>query len=310
MSIFSNLFKKQNVSQKKLICFDGGGVRVIAGLVFLKKLEIETGKKIFDIFDFYSGTSAGAFNAACFAKGISASAVKKYWSKEYTARIMKSSSFWDPASLIQARPRYDSKAKLDVLQEIFGKEKIGSLPKPLLTLSYDLQKRNHVMHSSIFNTDLLLTDVLTASSAAPMYFPSHQMKDGAWFIDGSISTNNPSLLSYSFLNKHNLIENKNIKILSIGAGYNKKAIDGKTSSRWGGVGWLRNDIINILLDSEVDNVLAEDILDESYLRINSDYGKINKLLDDDSDENIEKIHLLGLDWWSKFGDKTIKFLFE
>ena len=66
----------------------------------------------------------------------------------------------------------------------------------------------------------------------------------------------------------------------------------------------------MLLDSEVDNVLAEDILDKSYLRINSDYGKINKLLDDDSDENIEKIHLLGLDWWSKFGDKTIKFLFE
>ena len=310
MSIFSNLFKKQNVSQKKLICFDGGGVRAIAGLVFLKKLEIETGKKIFDIFDFYSGTSAGAFNAACFAKGISASAVKKYWSKEYTARIMKSSSFWDPASLIQARPRYDSKAKLEVLQEIFGNENIGSLPKPLLTLSYDLQNRKHVMHSSIFNPDLLLTDVLTATSAAPMYFPSHQMKDGAWFIDGSISTNNPSLLSYSFLNKHHLIENKNLKILSIGTGYNKKAIDGKASSRWGGVGWLRNDIINMLLDSEVDNVLSDDILDESYLRINSDYGKINKLLDDDSDENIEKIHLLGLDWWSKFGDKAIKFLFE
>ena len=38
--------------------------------------------------------------------------------------------------------------------------------------------------------------------------------------------------------------------------------------------------------------------------------EINKLLDDDSDENIEKIHLLGLDWWSKFGDKTIKFLFD
>ena len=117
MSIFSNLFKKQNISQKKLICFDGGGVRAIAGLVFLKKLEIETGKKIFDIFDFYSGTSAGAFNAACLAKGISASAVKKYWSKEYTARIMKSSSFWDPASLIQARPRYDSQAKLEVLRK-------------------------------------------------------------------------------------------------------------------------------------------------------------------------------------------------
>ena len=310
MSIFSSLFKKQNISHKKLICFDGGGVRAIAGLVFLKKLEIETGKKIFDIFDFYSGTSAGAFNAACFAKGMSAGRIKKYWSKEYTAKIMKSSSFWDPASLVQARPRYDSQGKFEVLEEIFGNETIGSLPKPLLTLCYDLQKRNHVIHNSIFNADLLLTDVLTASSAAPMYFPSHQMKDGTWLIDGSIATNNPSLLSYSFLNRHHLIESKKIKILSIGTGYNSKSIDGKASSRWGGVGWLRNDIINMLLDSEVDNFLAEDILNESYLRINSDYGKINKLLDDDSEENIEKIHLLGLDWWSKFRDKTIKFLFD
>ena len=291
MSIFSNLFKKQNVSQKKLICFDGGGVRAIAGLVFLKKLEIESGKKIFDIFDFYSGTSAGAFNAACFAKGMSASDVKKYWSKEYTARIMKSSRFWDPASLIQARPRYDSQGKLEVLEEIFGQETIGCLPKPLLTLSYDLQKRNHVVHNSILNPDLLVTDVLTASSAAPMYFPSHKMKDGAWFIDGSISTNNPTLLSYSFLNKYHLIENQQIKILSIGTGYSNKSIDGKASSRWGGVGWLRNDIINMLLDSEVDNNVAKEILGMSYLRINSDYGKINKFLDDDSDENLEKIHL-------------------
>ena len=26
------------------------------------------------------------------------------------------------------------------------------------------------------------------------------------------------------------------------------------------------------------------------------------------DENLEKIHLMGLDWWSKFGEEAIKFI--
>ena len=25
-------------------------------------------------------------------------------------------------------------------------------------------------------------------------------------------------------------------------------------------------------------------------------------------ENIEKIHLMGLDWWSEFGEETLKFI--
>jgi len=45
MQIFSNLFNKKKDSPKKIISFDGGGVRVIAGIVFLKKLEVESGKK-------------------------------------------------------------------------------------------------------------------------------------------------------------------------------------------------------------------------------------------------------------------------
>jgi hypothetical protein len=32
------------------------------------------------------------------------------------------------------------------------------------------------------------------------------------------------------------------------------------------------------------------------------------MLDDDSEENLEKIHLMGLDWWSEFGDEVINFL--
>ena len=52
----------------RCLSFDGGGVRAIAAVVFLKRLEIASGKKIFDIFvsfqkrcvaklrEFFSGT--------------------------------------------------------------------------------------------------------------------------------------------------------------------------------------------------------------------------------------------------------------
>ena len=32
------------------------------------------------------------------------------------------------------------------------------------------------------------------------------------------------------------------------------------------------------------------------------------MLDDDSEENIEKIHLMGLDWWSEFGESALNFI--
>ena len=94
MNNFFNIFKKspqkpQKQKYKKVLSLDGGGVRAIAGIVFLKKLEAESGKKIFDSFDMFVGTSAGAFNAACLAyNGMQASELKKYWSREYLERII------------------------------------------------------------------------------------------------------------------------------------------------------------------------------------------------------------------------------
>ena len=67
-------------------------------------------------------------------------------------------------------------------------------------------------------------------------------------------------------------------------------------------------IIGMLLDSEIHNEISESFFDDNYLRINSPLGKVNKLLDDDSDENLERIHLMGMEWWSEFGEKTLKFI--
>jgi patatin-like phospholipase/acyl hydrolase len=306
MNIFSNFFSKQ-VKPKKIISFDGGGVRAIAGIVFLKKLEAESGTKISEMFDMFVGTSAGAFNAACLAHAdMSANELKKYWSKEYTDRIMETSFFWDQASLIQARPRYESKGRVKVLEEIFGNKILGDSLKPLLTLCYDVEKRKHIVHTSIHTPEVSFIDAISASSAAPMYFPTYQMANGSWMIDGGVVTNNPTLLGLTHAKDY--FKTNDIKVLSIGTGLNKQIIKGELSSRWGGVGWLRNDIMGMMLDSEIHNDIASDIIDKNYLRINSPIGKINRMLDDNSEENIEKIHLMGLEWWSAYGEETLKFI--
>jgi patatin-like phospholipase/acyl hydrolase len=302
---FFSYFSKFN--QKKIICFDGGGVRTIAALVFLKKLEAESGKKVADIFDMFIGTSAGAFNAACFAfGGFSADKVKKYWSKNYLDKIMKSSFFWDKASLIQARPRYESEGRAELLNQIFKSNTLKESNKPFLCYAYDIEKRTHVVFDTANTPNTLFTDAIAASSAAPMYFPTHQMRDKSWMIDGSIVSNNPTLIGYSYSKK--ILEANNIKILSLGSGLNKKKIKGDISTKWGGVGWLRNDIIGMLLDSEIHNEISNDFFSENYLRINSSLGKINKFLDDDSEENLERIHLMGMDWWTNYGEKALKFI--
>ncbi len=292
---------------KKVLCLDGGGVRTIAAIVFLMKLEAESGKKVSDVFDMFIGNSAGALNAACFAfGGFSADKVKRYWSENYLDKIMSSSFLWDKASLIQARPKYENHGRLKVLNEIFGENTLKNSNKPFLCLSYDIEKRIHRVFDTINTPEITFVDAVAASSAAPMYFPTYQMNDKSWMIDGSVVTNNPTLIGYSYAKK--ILETENIKILSLGSGQNTKKIDGKTSSKWGGVGWLRNDIIPMMLDSEIYNEISADLLKQNYLRVNSPLGKVKRFLDDDSPENLKRIHLMGMDWWSNYGDKALRFL--
>ena len=37
-------------------------------------------------------------------------------------------------------------------------------------------------------------------------------------------------------------------------------------------------------------------------------GKVNKFLDDDSEENLERIHLMGMEWWTRYGEEALSFI--
>ena len=59
----------------------------------------------------------------------------------------------------------------------------------------------------------------------------------------------------------------------------------------------------------LNTLVSERIKNREWaLRVNSSLGKVNRFLDDDSEENLERIHLMGMDWWSLYGEEALKFI--
>ena len=281
-------------------------MRAIAALVFLKHLEIESGKKIVDLFDFFIGTSAGGINALNIAGlGMNASDLENFWSEENLTRTM-SKSFWDTASFLQTKPKYDGIGKREVFYQYFKDLSLGESGKPVAVLAYDVEQRKPRLLSSYGTPEIKMLSAASATSAAPIYYSTYEIDDGSWLIDGGIVTNNPSLLGYS--EAKNFFPNDQIKVLSIGTGINRRKINGKHSSKWGALSWFNHDILGIMLESSMFDEIATDLIGKDYLRVNSSTGLVNRRMDDNSEVNLERIHLMGMDWWAEFGAKTKDFL--
>ena len=292
--------------KKLVLSFDGGGVRAIAAVVFLKQLEIASGKKIFDIFDFFIGTSAGGINALNIAgRKIDCFELEDFWSKENLTKTM-SKSFWDTASFLQTKPKYDGIGKTDVLLDYFADQSLGEAKKPVAVLAYDVEKRKPRILSSYGSPGIKMVSAASATSAAPIYYSTQEIDDGSWLIDGGIVANNPSLLGYSEAKK--LFPKHEIKVFSIGTGINRRKINGKNSVKWGALNWFNHDILGIMLESSIFDEIASDIMGQNYLRVNSSTGLVNRRMDDISEVNLKRIHLMGMEWWSECGQDTLEFL--
>ncbi|MBD62689.1 MAG: phospholipase [Gammaproteobacteria bacterium] len=291
---------------KHILSFDGGGVRAIASVIFLKQLEIASGKKIFDIFDFFIGTSAGGINALNIAgRRTDCFELEEFWSKENLSKTM-SKSFWDTASFLQTKPKYDGIGKRDILFNYFGDQSLGESKKPVAVLAYDVEKRKPRILSSYNSPGIKMVSAASATSAAPIYYSTQEIDDGSWLIDGGIVANNPSLIGYSEALK--LFPEHEIKVLSIGTGINRRKINGKKSAKWGALNWFNHDILGIMLESSMFDEIATDIMNKNYLRVNSSTGLVNRRMDDISEVNLERINLMGMEWWTEFGENSLKFL--
>ena len=305
---FLNLFKPNEVKKeyKLVLSLDGGGVRGLATVIFLKELEKASGKKIVDLFDFFIGTSVGGLNAMHLAVNeIEVSELESFWSQDNLARSMQS-SFWTKNFFLKTKPIYNNKSKTELLEKYFGNKLISESKKPIAVLAYDVENRKPRVLTSYTDQAIKATSAINATSAAPLYYPTVKIEDGSWLIDGSVVSNNPCLIGYNEARKY--FKTDNIKVFSVGTGRHLNNLDGEDSSKWGPFGWLTNDILGILLESHADHEILNDLIGKNYLRINSIAENINWDLDDYTEDNLRNIRNMGLDWWNQNNKKVIDFL--
>jgi patatin-like phospholipase/acyl hydrolase len=292
----------------RILALDGGGIRGLVSAILLecleKKLQERENKpeaRLKDYFDLISGTSTGSIIACGVAKGYDATTIKNLYLNRGIEIFPR---FWSVFKSIISRirlgytqPIYDGKGLERVLQDecVFGKELLfEDLLKPTLITSYDTYNRQAVVFKNTQSQlgKIPVWEVCRSSSAAPVAFPAHVMKNehflayfkekghevlpegGIPLIDGGVVANDPALCAIAERLKWNLVppddkdkwisypehgwvDIKNIAVASFGTGQaSVRRIGIKQARGWGAAEWASPfrgvPIVDILFDGSAD----------------------------------------------------------
>lgn len=240
----------------RILSLDGGGLRGIVPLLVLKRIEEITGKKIHELFDVIVGTSTGGIIACgltCTKDGVNPALdidqlIQLYTTKGDTIFPRRTNIFTKAIGGIKSAfgPKFSPKGLDGLLKEYFGDLTLKDTLKPIIVTSYDIKNNDVVMfktRNAVWDADRYdakLSDVCRATSAAPTYLPSFELKfDGKQrvCIDGGVYINNPVMAAVSdVLRSVEGLSLKDIECLSLGTGVYSESLDDKTEG-WGLLGW-------------------------------------------------------------------------
>ena len=287
---------------KYVLSLDGGGVRGLATSVFLYELEKKIGKPLSSKFDLVVGTSTGGILALIISVlEIEGPRLLEIYSEKNLKKIFTRSF----SSLF--RTKYNGQKKMEVMYDYFGSLKMSSSDTPCSIVTYNLNTRFPEIFSERDHPEVSVADIAAATSAAPTYFPAVQIEDN-WYVDGAVSTNNPALIALTEAEK--LYPEDEIKVFSIGTGFNNSFIDGSKAKNWGSLSWLRGGIIPMLLESNLEHQLSETIIGNNYFRVDSNLNDVATQIDIKSMNNLERMREMGQKWWSKYMNASLDFLNE
>jgi predicted acylesterase/phospholipase RssA len=209
--------------KRKMLALDGGGIRGVLTLSFLKRIEALVGP-LHTYFDYIAGTSTGAIIAAGLASGMSVQQLIDFY-KTFGPEMFQSSRFLDRLRSLYQNGALEQQLKttfgLDTDLRLDGVSKIDN-PHALKTLL--LVVTRNVTTDSPWpisanpdaayndpdrrdsNLNMHLWQLVRASTAAPIYFPPEVIecepgnpKKSFVFVDGGVTPyNNPAFVLYRF----------------------------------------------------------------------------------------------------------------
>ena len=210
---------------KRILCLSGGGVRGMAQVMVLAKLEQEFGRPLYEVYDLIAGTSVGAINASLIATGaISMSELSTIY-PDVIKKVFKKNRLFH-------KPKYDRNNFIEIWNEIVGSDfKMSDVKTKIMITSVDLVDDTNIFFKSWHenDNDEQLVDVVCRSFAAPVYFGQIvDYQNKRVYSDGGIGNSNLPLNEVKleaealgwYDNKG--CGNKTVCIDSIGTLYNSK----------------------------------------------------------------------------------------
>lgn len=206
---------------KKILALDGGGIRGALTLGYLKKIEdILKAKhpenpdfRMSDYFDLIGGTSTGAIIASLLSLGKTVDEITDLYMDLGDKIFGEKRNWWNPMETMKwLKANYDYRGMMEGLQYALGADTTLGSDKIKTGLCIVAKRAdtnsiwpmiNHPRGKFYdtdqgHNKDLLLWQVVRASTAAPTYFAPQMIEvakgQTAAFIDGGLSmANNPAL---------------------------------------------------------------------------------------------------------------------
>lgn len=288
----------------KILSIDGGGIRGIIPGQVLVEIEKTFNVEVARDFDMVSGTSTGGILACAFLLPDEANPSKPKFSAEEVVGLYfeRGDKIFDVPFFHKIRSvggildeKYPAKGIEQALNDYFGDVWLKDLLKPCVITTYDIENRKgHFFgqHKAAKDPDynFKVRDVARATSAAPTYFECEQVTSEAGnsfaLIDGGVFVNNPALVAYAegrsiFESENKEATAKDMKILSIGTGHNRKSYSYNKAKNWGMAEWVQP-VIDIMMSGSAD--VAHYQLHKIYGTINNpkQYLRIDKDLDPDT----------------------------
>ncbi len=237
--------------KKTLLSIDGGGTRGIITLMMLDKLEHDTGKPCYELFDYISGTSVGAIIAGGIAVGKTAAELltifEQFIDDVFNFNVLR--------FVFRHGFRYlYPKDKLrQLLLDNGGDKKLRDVPHGLLITIKDMGRAETIFFTNTgpgaaVTQDFTLADVIDGSLSAPVYFePVGDAVDGGVGVYGNTCYVS-SVEAMDYLSQTNPDwRDGNVIHLSFGTGLPVNAIPRGQARTWLPFHWPLW-IVNELLD--------------------------------------------------------------
>ncbi|KAK8774383.1 hypothetical protein V5799_011080 [Amblyomma americanum] len=268
----------------RILSIDGGGTRGILAIELLRQLELCTGRRVYELFDYVAGVSTGAILGYLLG-GLHTSLDRcESLYRSMSLEVFSQNAWWGTGRLVWSHAYYDTSNWTDAIKRVFEDKtllettrnscspKVGAISvavnqptlKPYVFRNYNLP---HRVESHYFGScKHRMWQAIRASGAAPGYFEEYEL-DGFVHQDGGLMCNNPTAVA---IHEAKLLwPNESIQcVVSLGGGrfipQVKEQDQGFTS--------LKKKILKVIdsaTDTEAVHTTVQDLLPpNSYFRFN------------------------------------------